>query len=162
MTTTNEPLLQQATKNLKDYFQKQGKDLIFTIAPETIDTWFQMYPNGKYDDLIKSGLINWVQVQLYNSGCMTGSKPDSQCYAVGTEDFAVSQADSTIQTWLKAGITDANTKYVLGFPATINAAGSGYMDPAIIKKLWYVCALELNVRLTHQHQQMAIKILVAS
>lgn len=134
LSTANNTYLLSATQRLKDEFAGQGKTLLFTLAPETIDVYWGIYPYGKYDLLIKSDVIDWVQVQLYNSGCMPGIKPGSQCYVQGTEDFIVSQADSTIQTWMKNGIKNAAKKYVAGFPATVNAAGGGYVDPAIINK----------------------------
>lgn len=130
LTTANASYLLDATKQLKQQF---GNKIIFTLAPETMDVYWQIFPNGKYDALIQdSGLINAIQVQDYNSGCMPGINPGSQCYSVGTEDFIVSQADSTIQTWTKNGMADAASHYVIGLPATTGAAGSGYLDPAIL------------------------------
>lgn len=134
LTTVNAAYLVDATRQLRDFFKGQAKPLTFTLAPETIDVYWQTYPNGKYDSLIQSDLIDSVQVQLYNSGCMPGSKPGSACYSQGTEDFIVSQADSTIQIWMKNGIANAAQKYMIGLPASIGAAGGGYVDPAVIKK----------------------------
>ncbi len=130
LTTVNAPYLLDATKQLKQHF---GNNIIFTLAPETLDLYWQVFPNGKYDSLIQAdGLIDFVQVQDYNSGCMPGIQPGSQCNSTGTEDFIVSQADSTIQTWIKNGIPNAASKYVIGLPATADAAGSGYLNPAIL------------------------------
>lgn len=134
LTNANSHYLVEATKVLKENFAAKGKSLIFTLAPETIDVYWQTFPNGKYDALIQSGLISTVQVQLYNSGCMPGYLPGSSCYSQGTVDFIVSQADSTIQTWLKGGVQNAESLYVAGLPASTSAAGGGYVDPATLKK----------------------------
>ena len=114
LSLANEFYLDDATKKIKQDFLKKGKSLFFTIAPETIDVYWQVFPNGKYDHLIQDNLIDLIQVQLYNSGCMPGIKPGSACYSEGTDDFIVSQVDSTIQTWLKNGIPNAATKYAAG------------------------------------------------
>jgi chitinase len=129
LSTANESYLLDATLQLKQLFNK----LIVTMAPETIDVYWQVFPNGKYDQLIRTaGLVDLVEVQDYNSGCMPGIKPGSACYSVGTEDFIVSQADSTIQAWTQSGIANAASHYVIGLPATSQAAGSGYVDPSIL------------------------------
>lgn len=130
LNTTNEDYLLKATKELSTHYNQK---LIFTLAPETFDTYWQMFPNGKYDKLIQSGLINAVQVQFYNSGCMPGNQADSACFAEGTEDFIVSQADSTMQIWQQHGIKNVANLFSLGFPSALNAAGGGYTDPTIIK-----------------------------
>lgn len=134
LTSANVSYLVDATKRLNQDFLTQGKTLLFTMAPETLDVYWQVYPNGKYDPLIRSGMIEFIEVQLYNSGCMSGMKPGSACYSQGTEDFIVSQADSTIQTWIKNGISDASRKYVIGLPASLGAAGGGYLDLNTIRK----------------------------
>jgi len=130
LTTSNAQYLANTTTILKNDFPR----FYVTIAPETVDVYWQNYAAGKYNALLASGLVNAVQVQLYNSGCMNSSQPGSPCYSESTEDFAVSQADSTIQTWQQHQIANASSLYVLGFPATQGAAGGGYMDPAIVVK----------------------------
>lgn len=132
LSLANSSYLLDATRRLKNQFATEGKSLLVTMAPETIDVYWQVFPNGKYDTLIQSGLVDFIQVQLYNSGCMAGINPGSQCYSQGTEDFIVSQADSTIQTWMQHGIPDAASKYMLGLPATQQAAGGGYVDPTVL------------------------------
>ncbi len=134
LSAANASFLVNATQNIKQDFQAQGKSLYFTAAPETMDVYWMESPNGKYDALIKAGLLDLVQVQLYNSGCMPDDESNSPCFAEGNEDFIVSQADSTIQTWMKQGVSDAAAKYVIGLPASANAAGGGYVDPAVAKK----------------------------
>ncbi len=134
LTSANASYLQDATKKMKQDLAAQGKNLFITIAPETLDVYWQVFPNGKYDSLIRAGVIDLVQVQLYNSGCMPSYKPGSPCYSQGSEDFIVSNADSTIQTWKKMGIPNPEVLYAAGLPATQNAAGGGYLDPTIVKK----------------------------
>jgi chitinase len=134
LSQSNAKYLVSATSRLKNSFNAKGKTLIFTTAPETLDTYFAYLQNGKYTALIKSGLVDRVQVQLYNSGCMPGNMAGSLCYQQGTVDFIVSQVDSTIRAFKAAGIQNAERLYVAGFPSAPAAAGGGYTDPSIIKK----------------------------
>ncbi|HEX4045996.1 MAG TPA: glycosyl hydrolase family 18 protein [Gammaproteobacteria bacterium] len=133
LTVENSRYLVEATQELKNYFKSKGKEFFVTIAPETLDVYFQYFSNGKYDKLIQAHLVDRVQVQLYNSGCMPGINGPA-CYVQGSKDFIVSQADSTIQVWMKHGIKNAAEKYVAGLPATIQAAGGGYVEPAVINE----------------------------
>lgn len=132
----NKPTLSnllEATRKISTDFSNKGTTLLFTVSPETIDVNWQV-SEGKYDQLINSDLIDLVSVQLYNSTCKRSYKPGSPCYKPGTQDFIVSQADSTLQTWLKRGIKDAESKYYIGLPATKRAANNGYVDPTIANK----------------------------
>lgn len=123
----------EATKKIQNDFSKQGISLIFTLAPEAIDVNWQV-SEGKYDQLINSSLIDFVSVQLYNSTCKRSLKPGSPCFTPGTEDFIVSQADSTIQTWEKRGVKDAESKYIIGLPGAKRAANNGYTNPTVVNK----------------------------
>ena len=143
LTNANSTYLVAATSTLKQDFASAGKTLIFTTAPETIDVYWQLFHSGKYDQLIQAGLINSVQTQLYNSGCMLSYKPGSPCYGQASEDFIVSQVDSTIQTWIKNGVSNADSLYVPGLPATATAAGGGYVDPVTVKKA-FTCLRTLS------------------
>ncbi|MBX9586255.1 MAG: hypothetical protein K2X50_03255 [Gammaproteobacteria bacterium] len=125
--------LLNVTQKLHDDYQNKGDPLLFTVAPDAVDVHWQT-SQGKYDRVINSGLINLVSVQLYNTTCKRSYKANSPCYEPGTQDFIVSQADSTIQSWKKRGITDPDSKYVIGLPATKRAANRGYADPTVIKK----------------------------
>ncbi len=125
--------LLNVTQKLHDDYLNKGDPLLFTVAPEAVDVHWQT-SQGKYDRVINSGLINLVSVQLYNSTCKRSFKSNSPCYEPGTQDFIVSQADSTIQSWKKRGLKDPETKYVIGLPATKKAANHGYIDPKAIKK----------------------------
>lgn len=121
------------TQKLHDDYVNNGTPLLFTIAPEAIDVHWQT-SQGKYNRIIDSGLINFISVQLYNSTCKRSIKANSPCYDPGTQDFIVSQVDSTIQSWKKRGILNPETKYVIGLPATKEAANKGYVDPGVFKK----------------------------
>jgi chitinase len=125
--------LLEVTRKISTDFSSKGSTLLFTVAPEAIDVHWQT-SQGKYDRVIDSGLINFVSVQLYNSTCKRSLKSNSPCFTPGTQDFIVSQADSTIQTWKKRGMKEAESKYVIGLPATKQAANHGYVDPAIATK----------------------------
>jgi chitinase len=127
-TSTN---LLAATQKLRRDFSNKGKTLIFTAAPEAIDVNWQVF-EGKYDQLINSGVLDFVSVQLYNSTCKRSYKPQSPCYKPGTQDFIVSQADSTIKTWSKRGVKDAESKYVIGVPSAKRAASNGYLSPEVL------------------------------
>ena len=144
LSTANVTFLVDATRTIKNDFAAKGKTLFFSMAPETIDVYWQVFPYGKYDELIKSNLMNVIHVQLYNSGCMPGIKPGSACYTQGTEDFIVSQADSTIQTWLKNGIKEAEKLYAIGLPATSSAANGGYVKPDTLKKAMQCLQTQTN------------------
>lgn len=125
--------LLEATRKISNDFSDQDAPLLFTAAPESIDVHWQV-AEGKYDRLIGADLLDIVSVQLYNSTCKRSYKSGSPCYKPGTEDFIVSQADSTLQTWLKSGVKNAESKYFIGLPAAKRAANNGYVDPAIANK----------------------------
>ncbi len=129
-TITNHLL--DVTRTLLSDFSQKGKHLFITLAPEAIDVNWQI-SQGKYDPLISEDLIDAVSVQLYNTSCKRSFKPRSPCYSPGTQDFIVSQADSTIQTWRKRGIKNPESLYVVGLAATKKAANSGYASPDVVK-----------------------------
>lgn len=125
--------LLNVTQRLHDDYINKGNPLTFTIAPETVDVYWKA-SQGKYNRVIDSGLINFVSVQLYNSTCKRSSQPNSPCYEPGTQDFIVSQADSTIQSWKNRGVQNPETKYIIGLPATTRAASLGYVDADVLNK----------------------------
>lgn len=137
LSLANEDFLVDATQKLKQAFKAQGKTLYFSSAPETVDVYWATFSYGKYDKLIQNKLLDKVQVQMYNSGCMNGMN-GSWCYNQGTVDFMVSQADSTIATWVQNKIysssDEASQVYSIGLPAEVQAAGGGYTDPSLLKK----------------------------
>lgn len=122
--------LLKATRKIKEDFTTP---LLVSVCPESSDVHWQA-SQGKYDQLIDSGLIDLVFVQLYNTRCKRSHQPNSSCFSPGTQDFIVAQADSTIQSWVKRGIKNAESLYVIGLPAEKNASTNGYTDPHIIRK----------------------------
>ncbi len=95
----------------------------YTMAPQTID--FQSTSGGYYQLAVNTkDLLTIVNMQYYNSGSMLGC--DGQVYAQGDVDFLTAQA--CIQ--LEAGL--APIQVGLGLPAVSSAAGSGYVDPAMV------------------------------
>ncbi len=133
LTSIESNYLANITQKLQEDYINKGNSLFFTIAPEAVDVHWQT-SQGKYNRVIDSGLINLVSVQLYNSTCKRSFKPNSPCYEPGTQDFIVSQVDSTIQSWKNRGVKDPESKYVIGLPATVNAASRGYVEPEVLKK----------------------------
>lgn len=125
--------LLEVTRTLKSDFEKKDAPLFLTVAPQSIDVNWQV-SQGKYDPLINEGLVDAVSVQLYNSTCKRSFKSGSPCYAPGTQDFIVSQADSTIQAWKKRGVKQPESLYVIGLAATNYGTNSGYARPEIVKK----------------------------
>jgi chitinase len=95
----------------------------YTMAPQTID--FQSTSSGYYQLATKTkDLLTIVNMQYYNSGSMLGC--DGQVYAQGDVDFLTAQA--CIQ--LEAGLDPSQVG--LGLPAVSSAAGSGYVNPAMV------------------------------
>ena len=100
-----------------------GPDLVITMAPQTID---MQSPAGSYFELALNiqDILTVVNTQYYNSGTMLGC--DGNVYTQGTVDFLVALA--CIQ--LEAGLDPSQVG--LGLPATQQAAGGGYVDPAVV------------------------------
>ncbi|MQM28138.1 glycosyl hydrolase family 18 protein [Glycomyces albidus] len=95
----------------------------YTMAPQTID--FQSTSAGYYRLAVNTkDILTIVNMQYYNSGTMLGC--DGQVYAQGDIDFLTAQA--CIQ--LEAGLDPSQVG--LGLPAVPSAAGSGYVDPAMV------------------------------
>jgi chitinase len=74
-----------------------------------------------------------LQVQLYNSGSMYGI--DGNTYTQGTADFILSQTEALLHGFnTSGGHFDAlpPEKVAIGLPACTQAAGGGYVTPAIV------------------------------
>ena len=100
-----------------------GPDLVYTMAPQTID--FQTETAGYHRLAVNTkDILTIVNMQYYNSGSMLGC--DGQVYAQGDVDFLTAQA--CIQ--LEAGLDPSQVG--LGVPAVPSAAGSGYVDPGMV------------------------------
>ncbi|WP_051325292.1 glycosyl hydrolase family 18 protein [Glycomyces tenuis] len=100
-----------------------GPDLVYTMAPQTID--FQ-YTSGGYRELAVNtkDILTIVNMQYYNSGTMLGC--DGQVYGQGDIDFITAQACIQLEAGLAPG------QVGLGLPAVPSAAGSGYVDPSMV------------------------------
>jgi chitinase len=79
--------------------------------------------------------IDYLQVQLYNSGTMYGI--DGGIYTQGTADFIVAMTEALIQGFNTAGGNFAGfpaSKVLVGLPACGNAAGGGFVDAATVQQ----------------------------
>ncbi|WP_228079467.1 chitinase [Streptomyces profundus] len=114
---------QYLTQAMEAIHASAGDDLVYTMAPQTLDMqntgseYFQLALNT-------SDFLTAVQTQYYNSGSMLGC--DGQVYSSGTVDFLTALACIQLESGLSA------SQVSLGVPATPNAAGSGYVDPQVV------------------------------
>ncbi|GAB3476555.1 chitinase [Nocardiopsis coralliicola] len=107
---------------LSDLDAAVGGGLVVTMAPQTIDmqsadTEYAKLATGLGD------LLAVVNMQYYNSGSMQGC--DGQVYEQGTVDFLTALACIQVED---LGLDPGQVG--LGLPATSQAAGGGYQDPA--------------------------------
>lgn len=99
-------------------------NLIITLAPQTVDmqstqaTYFQLALKIK-------DILTIVNMQYYNSGTMNGC--DGKVYAEGSVDFLTAQACIQAQGGLNP------SQIGLGLPASTSSAGSGYVNPSVVK-----------------------------
>jgi chitinase len=107
-----------AIRQLRD---RVGDGFVLTMAPQTLD----VQPGGAYLELINNvkDILTVVHTQYYNSGSMKGC--DGQVYSQGPVDFITAQACNLLQVLRPDQVS-------LGLPASASAAGSGYVDPAIV------------------------------
>ena len=129
-----------AVQFIGDAFQAQhGYAMMLTMAPEAAyvqggqsafgGIW------GAYLPIIDAlrDRLTILQVQLYNSGSMYGI--DGAIYEQGTANFIVSQTEALLQGFQTAGGFFAPLppeKVAIGLPACPNAAGGGYVSPAVL------------------------------
>jgi chitinase len=102
---------------------KAGSNLIVTLAPETL---FMQSASATYLSLalkIKD-VLTVVHTQYYNSGSMNGC--DGNVYSQGTVDFITAQACIALQAGLRPD------QVALGFPASGQAAGSGFVSTSVV------------------------------
>ncbi|WP_351226061.1 glycoside hydrolase family 18 protein [Streptomyces sp. NPDC002133] len=112
------------TKALRQLSQKAGSSLVLTMAPQTIDmqnTGTEYFKTA----LAVKDILTVVNMQFYNSGSMLGC--DGKVYSQGSVDFLTALA--CIQ--LEGGLDPSQVG--LGVPASTRGAGSGYVDPQIVK-----------------------------
>ncbi|QXE39080.1 glycoside hydrolase family 18 protein [Streptomyces sp. GMY02] len=112
------------TKALRQLSAKAGSGLVLTMAPQTID---MQSTAGEYfkTALNVKDILTVVNMQYYNSGSMLGC--DGKVYSQGSVDFLTALA--CIQ--LEGGLDPSQVG--LGVPASTRGAGSGYVDPSIVK-----------------------------
>ncbi|MGW2562448.1 chitinase [Streptomyces sp. NPDC001514] len=112
------------TKALRQLSQKAGSSLVLTMAPQTID---MQNTNTEYfkTALAVKDILTVVNMQYYNSGSMNGC--DGNVYSQGSVDFLTALA--CIQ--LEGGLDPSQVG--IGVPASTRGAGSGYVDPQIVK-----------------------------
>ncbi|WP_053638889.1 chitinase [Streptomyces sp. NRRL F-4707] len=111
------------TQALRALSAKAGPGMILTMAPQTID--MQSTQGGYFQTALNvKDILTVVNMQYYNSGTMLGC--DGKVYAQGTVDFLTALA--CIQ--LEGGL--APSQVGLGLPASIRAAGGGYVAPSVV------------------------------
>ncbi|RST10772.1 chitinase [Streptomyces sp. WAC05374] len=112
------------TKALRQLSAKAGPGMVLTMAPQTIDmqnTGTEYFKTA----LAVKDILTVVNMQYYNSGSMLGC--DGKVYSQGSVDFLTALA--CIQ--LEGGLDPSQVG--LGVPASTRGAGSGYVDPQIVK-----------------------------
>ncbi|MEU9863935.1 glycoside hydrolase family 18 protein [Streptomyces sp. NPDC047971] len=112
------------TKALRQLSAKAGSSMVLTMAPQTIDmqnTGTEYFKTA----LAVKDILTVVNMQYYNSGSMLGC--DGKVYSQGSVDFLTALACIQLQGGLDA------SQVGLGVPASTRGAGSGYVDPSIVK-----------------------------
>ncbi|MFF8603671.1 chitinase [Streptomyces sp. NPDC015232] len=112
------------TKALRQLSAKAGSSLVLTMAPQTIDMQSTGTEYFKTALAVKD-ILTVVNMQYYNSGSMLGC--DGKVYSQGSVDFLTALACIQLQGGLDA------SQVGLGVPASTRGAGSGYVDPQIVK-----------------------------
>nr|WP_030692766.1 glycosyl hydrolase family 18 protein [Streptomyces globisporus] len=112
------------TKALRQLSAKAGSSMVLTMAPQTIDmqnTGSEYFKTA----LAVKDILTVVNTQYYNSGSMLGC--DGKVYSQGSVDFLTALACIQLQGGL------APSQVGLGVPASTRGAGSGYVDPQVVK-----------------------------
>ncbi|WP_418958825.1 chitinase [Streptomyces tritici] len=112
------------TKALRQLSAKAGPSMVLTMAPQTIDMQSTGTEYFKTALAVKD-ILTVVNMQYYNSGSMLGC--DGKVYSQGSVDFLTALACIQLQGGLDA------SQVGLGVPASTRGAGSGYVDPQIVK-----------------------------
>ncbi len=118
-----------------NYYATFNRNMMLTFAPETAYVHGGMSAFGGiwggYLPLLDAfrNDLDYVHVQLYNSGSMYGI--DGNIYNQGTSDFIVAMTEALIQGFPTAGgffqALPAN-KVVVGLPACPSAVGGGFVN----------------------------------
>ncbi|MGW8761733.1 chitinase [Streptomyces sp. NPDC055815] len=112
------------TKALRQLSAKAGSSMVLTMAPQTIDmqnTGSEYFKTA----LAVKDILTVINTQYYNSGSMLGC--DGKVYSQGSVDFLTALACIQLQGGLDP------SQVGLGVPASTRGAGSGYVDPQIVK-----------------------------
>lgn len=143
-TTPKVVNLISAVKEIIAYRKGQGKNCLLTMAPETY--YVQTAYSSTYSPLVGAYLpiiyglrdeLSWIQPQLYNTGSVNGL--DNRVYNSATADFIVAMTEMLLQGFPVAGTNQTfpalrEDQVAFGLPAAPSAAGSGYTNPAEVKK----------------------------
>jgi chitinase len=123
-----------------NYYSVFSRNIMLTFAPETayVQGGMSAYGGiwGGYLPLLHAlrNDLNYVQVQLYNTGSVYGI--DGTIYTQGTADFIIAMTEALIHGFNTAGGffqgLPAN-KVVIGLPACPSAAGGGFVNPIEVK-----------------------------
>jgi len=127
-------LIDAITQIKNHYFTFYNKTMMLTMAPETAYVQGGMSAYGgiwggylPIMDALRND-INYIHVQLYNSGSVYGI--DGNIYTQGTPDFIVALSEALIQGFSTAGGFFTGfpaSKIVVGLPSCPNAAGGGFL-----------------------------------
>jgi chitinase len=132
-------LIEAIKSIMAQYRTDFGRKMLLTFAPETayIQGGQSGYGSiwGGYLPIVDAlrDSLDLIHVQLYNSGTMYGI--DKNIYAQGTADFIVAMTEAVIKGFTTQGGTFTGipaAKVAVGLPASLNAAGGGYVDSATI------------------------------
>ncbi|PNQ93369.1 chitinase [Pseudomonas gingeri NCPPB 3146 = LMG 5327] len=135
----NKVVLPAALKLVKDHYKGEGKHFIISMAPE----FPYLSSNGKYVDYIKAleGYYDFIAPQYYNQGGDGVWVPEAnggqgawiaQNNDAMKEDFLYYLTDSLV-TGTRGFTRIAADKFVIGLPANVDAAATGYViDPTAV------------------------------
>ncbi|WP_339898527.1 glycosyl hydrolase family 18 protein [uncultured Gilvimarinus sp.] len=133
------PVVTNLIGALQDLTAHYGSDFMLTMAPETffVQLGYSFYGGtcagcdtraGAYLPVIYAmrDQLDWLQVQNYNSGPITGL--DDQYHTMGVADFHVAMIDMLLTGFTIAGTNDffpplREDQVLLGLPANNNAGG---------------------------------------
>ncbi len=122
-----------------NYYNANNRVMMLTFAPETAYVQGGMIAYGSiwggYLPLINHfrNDLNYIHVQLYNSGTMRGL--DNNIYSQATADFILAMSEALILGFNTAGGQFQGipqNKVVIGLPACPNAAGGGFTTTSVV------------------------------
>ncbi|MGM0218424.1 glycosyl hydrolase family 18 protein [Enterococcus sp. AZ126] len=126
----NQTVIPTALKKVKEHYRAQGKNFIITMAPE----FPYLKPGGAYEKYITSlnGYYDYIAPQLYNQGgdgvwVDEINKWIPQSNDAMKYEFLYYMSDSLIHG-TRSFLKIPNDKLVLGLPANVDGAGSGYVS----------------------------------